>query len=55
MFLKNLTGQDLLQKKRKAQTEQTPLPAKKQLLVKDNSYRSDQSASVNSELQDVRL
>ena len=53
MFLKNLTGQDLLQKKRKAQTEQTPLPAKKQLLAENNSYRSDQSASVNSELQET--
>lgn len=40
-------------KKRKAPTERQPLPAKKQLLAEDNSHRSDQSASVNSEAQET--
>ena len=39
-------------KKRKAPTEQQPLPAKKKLLAEDNSHRSDQSASVNNEVQE---
>ena len=40
-------------KKRKAPTERQPLPAKKKLLAEDNSHRSDQSASVNNEVQET--
>ncbi|CAH3143687.1 unnamed protein product [Pocillopora meandrina] len=39
--------------RKKAPTERQPLPAKKQLLAEDNSHRSDQSASVNSEAQET--
>ena len=53
MFLKKFDWSGPSPKKWKAQTEQTPLPAKKQLLAENNSYRSDQSASVNSELQET--
>ena len=53
VFLHNLTGQDLLRKKKKAKPEQQPLPAKKKLLTKDGSRHSDQSASVNKEVHET--